>query len=52
MNWKKKCVNGIRVLNCNMKLSELMIILAGLDGAMEMILKLLGICVCVKYLML
>jgi hypothetical protein len=35
-----------------MKLPELMIILASLDGLMTMILKLLGICVCVKYLML
>ena len=31
-------------------MKEIMIIVAGIDELMTMILKLLGICVCIKYL--
>lgn len=35
-----------------MNIKEILIIVAGLDGLSELILKLLGIIVCVKYLMM
>jgi len=35
-----------------MKLEDFVIVLGGIDGMMTMLIKLLGICVCVKYLML
>ena len=34
-----------------MKLEDFIIVLGGIDGLMTMILKFVGICACIKYLL-